>query len=403
MRALVLALLWVPAEAAAQVLTATAVDAPAPTPAEPAPAAPAPEPRPPTTPSLVLSGYVEALGTLSFQAPSNGVVNLRGFDNRHATLTLANVVLDAAWDHLDVLGRLALQVGSTPSTYYLAEPTRAGAGGASATSAELWKYVQQAFVGYRFPVLGGLSVTAGVFLSPIGPESIAVKDGWAWSRSNLFFGLPFYHTGLRGALVVDERWTVTLGLVNGWNSVVDNNDEKSVFGQLNYTLPDELALSLLYFTGAERADGAAEGRAWRHLVDAHATWTVSRAVVLQLHLDGGVEPNRVGNSGWLAGALAGRVQVAERVWLAARGDLFWELVPSGAASIFWPSEWVASGTATLDYRPAERVSFRLEYRHDHAADDVYFGGEVSGDGAATPYVANHSSQDTLTLGVTAWF
>ena len=78
-----------------------------------------------------------ALGTLSFQAPSNGVVNLRGFDNRHATLTLANVVLDAAWDHLDVLGRLALQVGSTPSTYYLAEPARAGAGGASATSAEL--------------------------------------------------------------------------------------------------------------------------------------------------------------------------------------------------------------------------------------------------------------------------
>jgi hypothetical protein len=399
MRALVLVLLWAPAGAAAQVLTATGAGLSAPS-ATPAPDAPLPTP---AAPALVLSGYVEAMGTLSIQAPSNGVINLRGFDNRHATLTLANVVLDAAWDHHDVLGRLALQVGSTPSTYYLAEPTRAGAGGAAATGAELWKYVQQAFAGYRFPVLGGLSVTAGVFLSPIGPESIAVKDGWAWSRSSLFFGLPFYHTGLRGALVVDERWTVTLGVVNGWNSVVDNNDEKSVFGQLNYVLPDALALSLLYFTGAERADGAPEGRAWRHLLDAHATWTVGPELVLQLHLDGGLEPNRAGTSGWLAGALAGRLQVAQRVWLAARGDLFWELVPDGAASIFWPSEWVASGTATIDYRPAEQVSFRLEYRHDHAAGDVYFGGAVSGDGLATPYVANRSSQDTLTLGVTAWF
>lgn len=362
----------------------------------------APEPAPP--PPLVISGYVEALGTVSFQAPSNRIINLRGFDDRHATFAVANVVLDAAWDHRGVIGKLALQVGTTPSTYYLAEPSSPGAGtGAAATGAELWKYVQQAYAGYRFDVLDGLAVTAGIFLSPIGPESIAIKDDWHWSRSNLFFGLPFYHTGVRAALALDGRWTATLSVVNGWNSVIDNNDEKSVYGQLTYTAPDALAVSVLYFTGAERADGALEGRAWRHLLDAHATWTVSERLALQLHADGGFEPGREGTSTWAAGALAARVKLVDALHLAARADAFGEHVPDGAAAIFWPTAWVASGTATLDYRPADTVSFRLEYRHDHAAGDAYFGGDVTGDGVTTAYVPNRSSQDTLTLGLAAWF
>jgi len=49
--------------------------------------------------------YVEAYGQWNANAPSNGITNLRGFDNRSGTLALAN---------------------------------------ANASSAELWKYLQQA-------------------------------------------------------------------------------------------------------------------------------------------------------------------------------------------------------------------------------------------------------------------
>ena len=65
--------------------------------------------------------------------------------------------------------------------------------------------------------------------------------------------------------------------------------------------------------------------------------------------------------------------------------------------------WVASGTLTLDARPHERISFRLEYRHDQAAGDMYFGGDVQGDGTTTPFAPNRRAQDTVTAGVTAWF
>ncbi len=74
-----------------------------------------------------------------------------------------------------------------------------------------------------------------------------------------------------------------------------------------------------------------------------------------------------------------------------------------AAPIFWPTPWVGSGTATVDYRPHERMSFQLEYRHDQADADMYFGGNVAGDGGAAPFVANRASQDTLTIGASTWF
>lgn len=357
-------------------------------------------------PPFTLGGYAEAFYQWNFNNPSNGITNFRGFDNRHNTFTLANVALDTSWDYENVVGRLALQVGHTPSTYYLGEPSVGGAGGANASDAGLWKYLQQANVGYRFGAGRGLTLSAGLFLSPIGAESMAVHDNWNWSRSNLFFGLPFYHAGVRATYGLSDDWAATVAVYNGWNSVVDNNDEKSVSAQLTYTRP-KVAATVLYFGGIERPGGAPEGRAWRHLLDANVTWHATPRLSLIAHGDGGFEPNTFGVSAWTAGALYARFQVVEKLFLAVRGDAFYEHVARNgagqASSIFWPAPWVTSGTATVDVRPHERVSFRLEYRHDHAGGDMYFGGNVAGVGSAAPFVMNRASQDTLTVGATTWF
>lgn len=358
-------------------------------------------------PKLTLSGYAEVFYQWNFGNPSNGITNFRGFDNRHNTFTISNVALDARYDDGGLAGRLALQIGHTPSTYYLSEPSRPGASGANATGPELWKYIQDAYLGYRFPLRRGLLLSAGIFLSPIGPETIPVRENWNWSRSNLFFGLPFYHTGVRLTYPFSDRWSVTLAGYNGWNSVVDNNDEKSLSVQAVYTRPDKLVLSLLYFGGVERNPGAPEGRPWRHVFDAHATWTLTPWLSLLGHFDTGFERTVFGTDAWVAGALAARLRIVDQLFFAIRGDIFHESAASnslGSASrIFFPASWVTSGTATIDYRPHERTSFRLEYRHDHAADDMYFARVVAGDGVSTPYVPNREYQDTITIGATAWF
>lgn len=363
-------------------------------------------PETPSRPPVVFGGYAEAFYQWNFNNPSNGLTNYRGFDNRHNTFSISNVALEGHVDYEGFVANVVLQVGATPSTYYLSEPALAGTGATSASGADVWKYIQQANAGYRFDVGRGLTVSAGLFLSPIGPEAIPVRDNWNQSRSNLFFGLPFYHTGLRAKYELTSEWSITVAGFNGWNSVVDGNDEKSIMAQLEYASGD-LAASMLYFTGVERAEGAPEGRAWRHLFDAYATWKALPWLSLLGHADAGFERNEFGTSYWAAGALYARAMLHPQLHVAVRGDVFYENAASNergtASAIFWPSEWVSSGTLTLDYRRHPQMSFRLEYRHDQAAGDTYYGGNVPAAADGSAPAPNRSSQDTLTAGATAWF
>lgn len=359
--------------------------------------------------TFLLGGWAEAYYAFNFNQPSNALTDLRGFDNRHNSFNLSNVAVDAQWDTDGVHGRVTLQWGSTPATYYLAETSAPTLGsGVGAQSISLWQFVQQANVGYRIPVGSGLDVQAGLFLSPIGVETMNVRDGWFYSRSNLFFGLPFYHTGIRVAYPVTDELTAVLWAVNGWNTVLDNNSEKTVGAQATFEVSDVLWASLLYFAGVERLEGAIERGTnrvapWRHLFDLNATFTPTEWIGLQGQITGGFEPNALGTSGFVAGALAARVVPVAWLALSARGDYFWETVPAGASAIFWPVEWVSSFTGSVELRPHRTVSFRVEYRHDHASDDAYYRGSVATDPASGNFVRNAQAQNTVTLGATAWF
>jgi len=358
-----------------------------------------------TRAALTIGGYAELFYAWNFNEPSNNITALRAFDNRHNTFTISNAVLDASGTLGPVTARIALQVGETAETEYLQEPIRPGGGGVAGTSGNVWKYLQQAWVAYEIPVGRGLIVDAGIFLSPIGPEGIAVKDQWNWSRSSLFDGLPFYHTGLRLTYDFTDRLVVSLQVYNGWNNVVDNNPQKSLAAQLTYSIPDKLTFQFLYFTGVERDPGSPEGAPWRHLFDTYLVLYPLKWLSLLVHVNGGVEPNAFGTSGWAAAALYARFQPLKWMYIALRGDFFWERVAESAtgraAPIFWPVEWVSSATGTLDFRPHDNISLRVEYRHDQAAADAYFKGQV-------PIVLGQPvptarGQDTLTLGATTWF
>jgi hypothetical protein len=256
----------------------------------------------------------------------------------------------------------------------------------------------------------GLLVEAGVFLSPIGPEGMAIKDQWNWSRSNLFFGLPFYHTGLRLSYPTSERVTLTLAGFNGWNSLGDNNEEKSVMLQVAYTVTDRITFNALYFGGVERAHGdptrAGGSVPWRSVFDTYLQVQARPWLSLQVHANAGFEPGALGTAWWVAGAVYARARLRPWLYLAARGDVFHETAAQQggqtSGSIFWPGRWVASGTATLDARPHANVSLRLEYRHDEAEAEMYFRGAVGTDPSGA-FVPNARTQDTLTAGITAWF
>lgn len=358
--------------------------------------------------SFVLGGWATAYGQWNFNRPVNGITHARGFDNRHASLTLSEVAFDAQWVDQGLSGRITLQAGPASATYYASEPNLPGAAYANGSDAELWRWIQQAHVGYRAASLRDLQVQAGLFLSPIGPEGMAVRDNWNLSRANAFFGLPFYHTGARANLPLNSEWTATVAAYNGWNSVVDRDVGKALNAQLTWARPGVGGLSLLYFGCNERAVDSAEGQAWRHVFDAHLTWVATPRLSVLAHLDAGWETHNFGRHAWQAAALYGRYQLSDLLFVAVRADGLREAVPNGASGIFFatgagPVPWVGSATATLDLRPHHRVSIKLEGRHDRAGAPLYFGRDTLGDGVKTSFVADRRAQTTLTVAMTSWF
>jgi hypothetical protein len=356
-------------------------------------------------PSVKVSGYVDTFYQLNFNSPSNLITAFRGFDDRSNSFTIENAVIDVTGTLGRASTRVALQVGQAPASYYLAEPLSPAQGGAGTSGPQLWQIIQQVIVGYSIPVGDGLLAEAGIFLSPIGVEALAVKDNWNLSRSNLFFALPFYHSGVRLTYPLSDRWTGVFYVTNGWNDVVNRNPYPCVSGVVTYAIPDELTFNLVYFGGVEPATGAPQGQPWRNLFDVNTTWTASRYLAFATQADAGFEHNAFGVSSWAAGAAYVRVHPAGPFYLAARGDYFHEAVASNssgsAGHLFFPADNVVSETITAELRPTDHLSLRLEYRHDSASLPVFYQGTVQVvDGTA---IATATRQNTLTFGASSWF
>ncbi len=395
---------------------------------------------------LRLVGSGEFFYAYNFNNPSNGITNARGFDNRHNTFSVSNLSFGFEGELNRVAGKIILQYGLTPDVYYASEPSKPGSALASATSAATWKYIQEANVSVdlsRHFVLDG-----GIFLSPIGPETIPVAKNWNWSRSNLFFALPYYHTGLRVAYrteqktrvtedgrelvcineqgdrvtcpgnepMVEEKegWNFSLAAYNGWNSVVDNNEAKSIALGADFTRSRKIKgedtetfnFHALYFGGIERNSGDKDGAYWRNDLDVSLRGRLGESTSVMLHANGGIEPTRFGPTWWAGAALYGRQGLSDWLSVAARIDGLRQREAQNDFGVATPlffsgARWVSSGTVTLEAKASKIASIRLEYRHDEAERPLFFFSQVAGNGTTAPYVPNSVRQDTILLGVAA--
>jgi hypothetical protein len=322
---------------------------------------------------LALSGYLEAFYTYDANRPPSRAVTLRFFDARSEEISLSNASLAVDARFGGVYAKAALQYGLTPLLYYDNEPQ--------------FRALQEVYLGYELPL--GLWVDGGLFLSPLGLEGLAVKDEWNWSRSNIWTALPTYTFGGRAAYVLPHGY-VRFALYNGWNQIVDTNREATFSLEWRQALGPGVSLTTMYVGGVERETGAPEGRPFRHLFDAFVRARLGPRLETMAYTDFGVEPNAFGLSGWASYALYARAEIFEWLFAAGRGDVFFEKIAPGARPIFWPTptRWIGSLTFTLDLRPSDMLSLRLEMRQDEAA---------------VPVLDAAKDRTTFTLGATTWF
>jgi hypothetical protein len=247
--------------------------------------------------------------------------------------------------------------------------------------------LEEAYITYNFPGLPELQVKAGKFVTLLGAEVIESWRNPNISRSLQYtFAIPIGHTGALASYAISEMASVTLGIVNGWDNVVDSNDGKSVTGNFTITPVEQFALSINGIYGAEQPD---RGDSKRGVADIIATIKPVENFAIILNYDYGNESDLEvgGHEEWNAfsGILAYDLPdvFAVPVGFALRGEYFDDSdgtrLPTPSGDGYGDSQDAWEVTTTLKVVLAEGLMFRTEYRYDSAKNELFEKDPVGAD------------------------
>jgi len=113
--------------------------------------------------------------------------------------------------------------------------------------------IQEAYIDSK---LGdnGVSLRAGKFEAFSGMEGMDSPDNCCISRGLIFsYGLPRTYTGAVLGYS-DRQFDARLGLVNGWNTLVDSNSKQSLLLTASVSPSEDFSVALSYLNGPETAD-----------------------------------------------------------------------------------------------------------------------------------------------------
>lgn len=364
-----------------------------------------------TTINFGLDTYYE----YNFNQPVGRVNLLRAYDvlSNEFSLNQASVVVEHAPDPANGRrwgGRLDLQFGQATDTLQ-GNPS-------NEPRPDIYRNIFQAYGTYVVPVGKGVSVDFGKWGSALGIEGNYTKDQMNYSRAYWFDFLPFYHMGARVAVPFNDRFTINYWIVNGTNQVEATNGFKDELFGFTAKPAKSLNWTFNYYLGQDHSDRipstncgpvpvqpglcftaispAPNGKT--HILDSYATWQINPKLTVAIEGDYFIQrlwanaapgessaPMHVsGGAAYLQYQLSPRIALATRAeYMSDRGGLF-----SGI------SQSLKENTVTLDYKIADNLLMRYEWRRDFS-DQPSFLSDVQG-------ILN-KDQNTATLGLVWWW
>jgi hypothetical protein len=317
---------------------------------------------------------------------------LRAYDTRSNTFGIqqAALVVDAAPD-VDARRRyglrLDLQFGQATETVQ-GNP-------ANEPRPDVYRHVWQAYGTYLFPVgANGLQADFGKFASMLGYETNYAKDNQAFSRAYLFNFLPFYHSGLRLALPVNDKVSLLYMLTNGIQQTEEFNDFKSNHVAAILKPASMATWTVNYYFGQEQSDGGEPGGpdGFFRVFDTYVTVTPTAA--LTLGADVNYTTNEV-NTEDSALSLQGLGTYA-RYQVTSAGALGLRYERLDDEGLFGGIDQVLhEATLTGEYKLVDGFLVRAEYRRDSSNEPFFPGRRGASD------LRGH--QNTVLIGGIWWF
>jgi hypothetical protein len=274
--------------------------------------------------------------------------------------------LDAAYDAGEFAATGSLRFGTAVPVYFGANRSDLGT-----------ENLTQAYVSWR-PV-EKLNLDLGQFNTIYGAE---VAESWKnlnYSRGALYYAMqPSHHTGLRINYAVSDSVGLTGLIVNGANTVVDDNDKPSVGLQVGVTPSDSFSLYAGYLGAFEPSTDA---DAFSHFFDLVATVSAGD---LKLVLNGDYNinvdaiANATGgfdNAAFFGVSAAAGYTLSDMWGLALRFEHLGDSDNSLYAVPTASDVSVNTLTGTIDVKPVKGVAnliIRWDNRVEFASEDIFF-------------------------------
>jgi len=314
---------------------------------------------------LQITGYID--GTYEYLTNSGefkGGTPSRVFDFRENSFTVHQAALTVAFQPKEGFGAVVNLTAGEDAEVIKSFPETGGAA----------FDLTQAFVQYS---CGPLTVMAGKFVTLANVEVIAETQDTNFSRSILFgYAVPFTNTGVRAVYAIGDRFSVTLGLNNGWDQISDANTDKTLEVGLGWTPSKAFSMLLNVYLGDEPVNTLTRGvNTQRALVDAIVTWSATEKLTLIANYDGGRQSEAAadgGNASW--SGIAGYInyQWTDTWRSSVRVERFDD--PEGyRTGVDTPQPGIPTAkigqvwselTATAGFAPTKHFELRLEARAD---------------------------------------
>jgi hypothetical protein len=263
-----------------------------------------------TMPRITFGAFVDGYYAYDFGRPASHDRAFTTQAARHDEFNVNLAHVEARYASPTVRGRVALQAGTSVQFNYAGEPDEL-----AGTQPNYLPLIQEATLGVSLAPT--LWIDGGIMLSHIGSEGWISIDNPTYTRSLAAEFSPYYETGVRATWQALPNLSAQLNVVNGWQLISENNEDKAVGVRIDWTPIAPLTLSYSNFVGREpaAATGVQDVRVFHDFI---ARWAPDERALLIGTIDLGTQDE----SDWLAASLVGRWWLTPAIGINGRIERF---------------------------------------------------------------------------------
>lgn len=232
--------------------------------------------------------------------------------------------------------------------------------------ADTLRHVHRANVSYLAPVGKGLTITAGLFNSLIGYESLYAKDNANYTRSWMADNTPYMMFGVKASYPASDDFTTTLFVINDYYHLAHPNDQPSYGAQLVWKPASQITVTNTLYYGPSQTSTSLEF--WRLYSNNNLEWKGDDLTVA-LSYDFGTE-NMAGRPDSpraivTAAAVFSRWNFSGPWSVGVRPEFYWDRNGRWTGN----EQFVKAMTTTLEYKYPfgwTNTALRLEHRYDES-------------------------------------